>query len=101
MVTRTLTNLTPAQLEEFESSFRYFDRDGINALDEIQFEACLASHGHVGSDETFANTFKSACNGASRVDFESFIKFMIGITEDRTNPGQLREAFKNAAGEKV
>lgn len=37
MVARSMTNLTPIQLEEFESVFRHFDRDGSNTLQELEF----------------------------------------------------------------
>jgi Ca2+-binding EF-hand superfamily protein len=41
-----MTNLTPAQLEEFESAFRYFDKDHSNTLTELEFKACLAGLGY-------------------------------------------------------
>ncbi|KAJ2722030.1 alpha-actinin, partial [Coemansia sp. Benny D115] len=53
-VVRNMTNLTPAQLEEFESTFRYFDRDGSNVLNDSEFRAALDSLGHLFSDEEFA-----------------------------------------------
>lgn len=40
-----MTNLTPAQLEEFESTFRHFDRDSTNTLNTYEFKAALASLG--------------------------------------------------------
>lgn len=42
-----MTNLTPAQLEEFESTFRYFDKDQSNTLNVLEFGAALASLGIV------------------------------------------------------
>jgi len=42
-----MTNLTPAQLEQFESTFRYFDRDETNTLILSEFTAALASLGLV------------------------------------------------------
>lgn len=44
-----MTNLTPAQLEQFESTFRYFDRDETNTLVLSEFIAALASLGVVYS----------------------------------------------------
>lgn len=38
-----MTNLTPAQLEQFESTFRYFDRDESNTLSQPEMGAALAS----------------------------------------------------------
>ena len=47
IVSRNMTNLTPAQLEQFESTFRYFDRDESNTLSESEMTAALASLGIV------------------------------------------------------
>lgn len=44
-----MTNLTPAQLEQFESTFRYFDRDESNTLNQSEMAAALASLGIVYS----------------------------------------------------
>ena len=44
-----MSNLTPAQLEQFESTFRYFDRDGNNTLSVPEMTAALASLGIVYS----------------------------------------------------
>lgn len=42
-----MSNLTPAQLEQFESTFRYFDRDESNTLNISEMAAALASLGIV------------------------------------------------------
>lgn len=49
IVSRNMTNLTPAQLEQFESTFRYFDKDQSNTLNEFESAAALASLGIVYS----------------------------------------------------
>jgi Ca2+-binding EF-hand superfamily protein len=49
IVARNMTNLTPAQLEQFESTFRYFDREGNNTLSVPEMTAALASLGIVYS----------------------------------------------------
>lgn len=49
IVSRNMTNLTPAQLEQFESTFRYFDRDETNTLSLTETSAALASQGLVYS----------------------------------------------------
>lgn len=45
IVSRNMTNLTPAQLEEFESTFRFFDKEHSNSLGKEEFNAALASLG--------------------------------------------------------
>ena len=49
IVSRNMTNLTPAQLEQFESTFRYFDRNETNTLDISEMAPALASLGIVYS----------------------------------------------------
>lgn len=49
IVSRNMTNLTPAQLEQFESTFRYFDKDETNTLSVPELAAALASLGIVYS----------------------------------------------------
>jgi hypothetical protein len=49
IVSRNMTNLTPAQLEQFESTFRYFDKDETNTLSLPEMTAALASLGIVYS----------------------------------------------------
>jgi len=49
IVSRNMTNLTPAQLEQFESTFRYFDKDETNTLTVSELSAALASLGIVYS----------------------------------------------------
>ncbi|KAG0239019.1 hypothetical protein BGW41_007966 [Actinomortierella wolfii] len=100
IVSRQMTNLTPAQLEEFESTFRYFDKDQSNSLSSIEFNAALASLGIMYEDEQFANILASCSEGTSEVTFEQFINFMVGVTEDRTSADQVRESFRIVAGEK-
>jgi Ca2+-binding EF-hand superfamily protein len=44
-----MTNLTPAQLEQFEGTFRYFDKDETNTLSQAEMTAALASLGIIYS----------------------------------------------------
>ena len=46
-MSRNMTNLTPAQIEQFESTFRYFDKDETNTLNVSEMAAALASLGIV------------------------------------------------------
>ena len=49
-----MTNLTPAQLEQFESTFRYFDKDESNTLEMTEMAAALASLGIIYSVRLFS-----------------------------------------------
>ncbi|KAL1906405.1 alpha-actinin [Sporothrix stenoceras] len=106
MVARSMTNLTPIQLEEFESVFRHFDRDDSNALQELEFSAALASLGLVFSEDEMHEYFVDAAstttgNGITihkdRVSFEQFIRFMVDVTEDQNTAEQVFQSFREVA----
>jgi len=101
MVARNMTNLTPVQLEEFESVFRHFDRDGSNSLAELEFSAALASLGLVYTEEEMHEHFDETSAGHGRVSFEQFIRFMVAVTEDQFSSEQVFESFKEVADGKV
>lgn len=65
-----MTNLTPAQLEEFESTFRHFDGNETNMLTAIEFKAALASLGIVYDDAEFEGVFAKCSQGEMDVSFE-------------------------------
>jgi len=100
IVSRNMTNLTPAQLEQFESTFRYFDRDELNTLDRQQMAAALASLGIVYSDEDMDIIYDELLQSYGNVTFEAFINLLVDITEDQTSPDQLRDAFRSLAKDK-
>ena len=106
MVARNMTNLTPIQLEEFESVFRHFDRDSSNTLHEIEFSAALASLGLVYDEEEMHEVFVETCGPArmernAGVSFEQFIRFMVSVTEDQNTAEQVFQSFKEVADGKV
>ena len=102
MVAREMTNLTPIQLEEFESVFRHFDRDMSNTLQELEFSAALASLGLVYDDEEMHEKFTEVSGGQRKgVTFEQFIRFMVDVTEDQNTAEQVFQSFKEVADGKV
>ncbi|EMD40209.1 hypothetical protein CERSUDRAFT_151252 [Gelatoporia subvermispora B] len=100
IVSRNMTNLTPAQLEQFESTFRYFDRDESNTLEQTEMNAALASLGIVYSDEDMDIIYDQLMQDYGAVTFEAFINLLVDIMEDQTSPEQLRDAFRGIAHEK-
>ncbi|KAH9480827.1 Alpha-actinin-like protein 1 [Psilocybe cubensis] len=100
IVSRNMTNLTPAQLEEFESTFRYFDKDETNTLNLAEMIAALASLGIVYSEEDMDLIYEQLVSEYGNVTFEAFINLLVEITEDQTSPDQLREAFRGIAKDK-
>ncbi|KAI1331131.1 calponin homology domain-containing protein [Xylariaceae sp. FL0255] len=97
MVARNMTNLTPIQLEEFESVFRHFDRDESNSLSELEFSAALASLGLVFSEDEMHEYFVATSRGRDRVTFEQFIGFMVEATEDQNTAEQVFQSFREVA----
>ncbi|PTB64360.1 hypothetical protein BBK36DRAFT_1136083 [Trichoderma citrinoviride] len=97
MVARNMTNLTPIQLEEFESVFRHFDRDASNSLQELEFSAALASLGLVFSEEEMHDYFVETSGGNQYVTFEQFIRFMVDVTEDQNTAEQVFQSFREVA----
>lgn len=97
IVSRNMTNLTPDQLEEFESSFRHFDTDDSNTLNFLEFKACLAALGFVFPDDEFEELFIHVSQGDENITFEQYINFMVSNAEDKTSPEQLLEAFSYMA----
>ncbi|EMC96956.1 hypothetical protein BAUCODRAFT_69320 [Baudoinia panamericana UAMH 10762] len=97
MVARNMTNLTPIQLEEFESVFRHFDRDLSNSLQELEFSAALASLGLVYDEQEMHERFVEVAGRGGSVSFEQFIRFMVAVTEDQNTAEQVFESFREVA----
>ncbi|TVY32627.1 Alpha-actinin-like protein [Lachnellula subtilissima] len=97
VVARNMTNLTPIQLEEFESVFRHFDRDDSNSLQELEFSAALASLGLVFSEDEMHDYFLETSDGRNSVTFEQFIRFMVDVTEDQNTAEQVFQSFREVA----
>lgn len=101
MVARNMTNLTPIQLEEFESVFRHFDRDLTNSLQELEFSAALASLSLVYDEDEMHDNFVAISAGTGCVTFEQFIRFMVNVTEDQNTAEQVFQSFAEVADGKV
>ncbi|CAH7674603.1 calponin homology domain-containing protein [Phakopsora pachyrhizi] len=100
IVSAGMTKLTPAQIEEFETTFRYFDKDEENKLALPGFSAALASLGIVYSDSDTELIHSQIASRDGMVTFEAFVGFLVQITEDTTSPEQVRESFRGIAGDK-
>jgi Ca2+-binding EF-hand superfamily protein len=97
IVARSMTNLTPIQLEEFESVFRHFDREDTNSLGELEFSAALASLGLVFAEDEMHDCFSATSGGRDCVTFEQFIRFMVDVTEDQNTAEQVFQSFREVA----
>lgn len=90
-----MTNLTPAQLEQFETTFRYFDKDKTNTLNQFEMSAALASLGIVYpvspaeggrrkqltvsclQEEDLDIIYDELLQGYGAVTFEAFINLLV------------------------
>lgn len=77
IVSRNMTNLDPAQLEQFESTFRYFDRAECNTLTVAELAAALASLGIVYSDDDMNVIYDELVRAYGALTFEAFINLMV------------------------
>ncbi|KAI8047784.1 actinin-like protein [Thamnidium elegans] len=100
IISRNMTNLTPVQLEEFEQTFRFFDKDCTNTLSMSEFKYALSSLGIVYDDDKLEIAFYSITKNSDYATFEQFIRFMVSVTEDKTTPGELMDSFRTMAGDK-
>ncbi|POW05985.1 hypothetical protein PSHT_10567 [Puccinia striiformis] len=80
IISAGMTKLTPAQIEEFETTFRYFDKDEENKL------------GLPGLDSDTEHIHHQIAGRDGMVTFESFVGY--NLTD------QVRESFRGIAGDK-
>lgn len=78
-----MTNLTPAQLEEFESTFRYFDKEESNTLNPAETVAALASLGIVYSEGDIDLIYGQLVAEYGGVTFEAFINLLVKLSVSR------------------
>lgn len=100
-IARGVTNLTPIQLEEFESVFRHFaDKHHNCLLGEVDFSAALASLGLTYDTAQMSELFKelqSKDKAVTGVYFEPFIRYMVTVTEDNNTADQVLQSFNDVA----
>ncbi|ORY28583.1 calponin homology domain-containing protein [Naematelia encephala] len=101
MVSATHTNLTPAKLEEFEATFKHFDKDDTNTLMLWEMHAALASLGIVYADDEIEAIYGQLEADFGAVTYQAWLALLVDITkDDSSSPDQLREAFRSMAGDK-
>ncbi|OMJ25164.1 Alpha-actinin-like protein 1 [Smittium culicis] len=104
IVLRKSNALTPAQLDEFESVFRLFDRSKANSLCDNEFRAALETLDLTYSEEEFTELFNylSSSNqqDTNRIGFEQYVRFLVAVFEDQTSPSQLYDSFATVSNGK-
>ena len=74
-----MTNLTPAQLEQFESTFRYFDKDETNTLEPVEMTTALASLGIVYSVREMSSSSRGSAEFSSECRKKIWASYMISL----------------------
>ncbi|PWA01611.1 hypothetical protein BB558_002287 [Smittium angustum] len=121
MVLRNSNALSVAQLEEFESVFKSFDRSKENSLSDAEFRAALETLDLTYSEDEFselfgylssqsyeqnesrgfdANGIENELQNEMKVSFESYIRFLVAVFEDQNNPSQVYDSFVTASNGK-
>ncbi|TPX45442.1 hypothetical protein SeMB42_g02632 [Synchytrium endobioticum] len=100
IVARTMTNVSPQQLEEYSETFKHFDKDNTNTLSRHEFKAALQVQGYTYEETEFEKIFNEVAKGGDMVSFEEYINFVRSVEEDKTTPEQLKLSFKTLAGDK-
>jgi len=94
------SNITQDQMNELKETFKHFDKDNSNALDKLEFRACLQSLGQAYTDEAFNKLFAELAHGGDKILFEDFVNYMIKLLEDTDDATQIKASFKILANDK-
>lgn len=94
IVARTMTNITPAQLDSYSETFKHFDKDNTNSLSKDEFKAALQAEGVGFNDVEVDKVFG---NDSRKVGWQGFLDFMKKREEDNATPEQLEISFKALA----
>jgi hypothetical protein len=79
IVARTVTNVTPEQLEQYSESFRHFDKDNSNSLVRNEFKAALQAEGTALGDAEFEAEFLKVSGGNNEISFEQVIISILSL----------------------
>jgi len=102
MLALTKKGVDPAVIQEFKETFRHFDKDNSNTLDQHEFRACAQSLGIPLIDEdAFQAVFQTVAGPDQQVHFDSFVDWMIKQTEDTDTPQQINASFRLLANDQA
>jgi len=91
--------ISPEHLEEFRKSFDHFDKDHSGSLEKHELKACLSSlDQELNDDELDALMQKVDKSGDGKISFDEFCDYLVKKLADQDSPDQIREAFRNLAG---
>jgi hypothetical protein len=92
--------ISEEKLAECKASFNHFDQNGDHALDKLEFKAANSAMSVVfKNDDHFAKTFDEVSAGKGSVNLEQYMKYIVALQEDRDSPDQLKDSFRQMAGD--
>jgi len=92
--------ISEEKVAECKASFTHFDQNGDHALDKLEFKAANSAMSVVfKNDEHFIKTFEEVSGGKGSVNLEQYMKYIVALQEDRDTPEQLKDSFRQMAGD--
>lgn len=88
------SSITDDQMNDFKETFNHFDKDHSKSLDKLEFRACLKTLGQDYTDQQFDALFSQLAGGSDRIDFDTFVKYMISLLEDTDDSVQIKQSFR-------
>jgi len=88
------SSITEDQMNDFKETFKHFDKDRSNALDKLEFRACLKTLGQDLNDDAFNKLFSQLAGSGDKINFDTFVKYMISLLEDTDDSVQIKQSFK-------
>lgn len=89
--------ISEEQLQEFRETFRLFDKDKSNTLEPFELNACLTSLGETDTEADCKQIIAKYCPGQTRMDFDSYVKFMLDRFSKAETKETTTEAFRALA----
>jgi len=81
------------QLTEFRETFSHFDKDKTNALEYFELLACLTAMGENSTEEE-CKGYIAKYSTSPKMDFDSYVKFMLDYFSKAETAESGKEAFK-------
>ena len=85
------------EINEFRENFNYFDKDQDKALVPFEFVACLTAMGDSITEEEAKGIIAKYAPGATALDFNSYVRYMLDRHSKKETPESTKEAFQAIA----
>jgi len=94
------SKISEEKVAECKASFTHFDQNADHALDKLEFKAANSAMSVVfKNDDHFNKVFEEVSAGKGSVNLEQYMKYIVALQEDRDSPDQLKDSFRQMAGD--